>query len=102
MTKIEPNEVFKVAYGNDHSIEVRALNMRQRRSMLKLLNDLKEDSNPVDTLDIIEECLKMCVVECSDDWIDTLDEEMAMQVVQATMEKQSISGDELGKSESPR
>ena len=70
--------------------------------MLKLLNDLKEGSNPVDTLDIIEECLKMCVVECSDDWIDTLDEEMAMQVVQATMEKQSISGDELGKSESPR
>lgn len=75
--------------------------MRQRRQLIKLLGDLKEDGNPVDTLDIIEDCLKMCVIDCADEWIDTLDEEMAMQVVQATMERQALSEDELGKSESP-
>lgn len=101
MSRIEPNEEFFVKYGNDHSVKVRALNMRQKRNMLKLLNDLKEDSNPVDTLDIIEKCLPMCVVDYSDEWLDTLDEEMAMQVVQATMERQSLSSEELGKLESP-
>jgi hypothetical protein len=101
MSKIEPGDKFKVQYGNDRTVEVIALNMRQRRNMIKLMLSAQDENNPVQSLEAIEEALQICVVDCSEEFIDSIDEEMAMQIITATMEKQQLSDEELGKSESP-
>lgn len=103
MTSIEPGEKFSIEYGNGHTVEVVALNMRQRRALIKLLAAV-QDADPHEALDSIEEALRCCFpaelnADIFDELVDSLDEEMAMEIVQKTMEKQRLSEDERGKSE---
>ena len=100
MANIEPGEKFTVQYGNGHEVEVVALNMRQRRDVIRLLAAV-QDVSPVEALESIEAALGFCCPSISDEFVNSLDEEMAMEIVQATMEKQRLSEDERGKSESP-
>jgi len=73
--------------------------MRQRRTLIKLLSAV-QTAEPHEALDSIEEALGYCFAEAMpDEFVDSLDEEMAMQIVQKTMEKQRLSEDERGKSE---
>lgn len=99
MANIEPGEKFTIGYGNGHKLEVVALNMRQRRQIIGLLSSVQNaaDENPVEALEAIEKALGLCCPDLDAEFIDSLDEEMAMQIVQSTMEKAGLSEDERGK-----
>lgn len=101
MSAIEPGDRFFVGYGNGHKIEVVALSMRQRREVVKGVETVAGDSKAVDAYDAIEEALKRCCPNITDEIIEKLDEEMAMQIIQATMQKAALSEDDKKKSESP-
>lgn len=97
MSAIEPGDKFTVGYGNGHTIEVVALSMRQRREVVKGVETVAGDSKAVDAFDAIENALKQCCPDINDELIDTLDEEMAMQIIQATMQKAALSEDDRKK-----
>lgn len=105
MSSIEPGESFKVSYGNGHTIAVVALNMRQKRKLIELVervSTLSETSESKSVLfDIAEEALGICVPGIQDEVIDTLDESMAMEIITATLGGQVLSEDDKKKSESP-
>jgi hypothetical protein len=105
MSKIEPGERFKVGYGNGHSIDVLALNLRNKRKLIELVERVSglaatSESKAI-LFDIVEEALRICVPGLTDELLDTLDEGMGMEIVTATLGGQVLSDDDKKKSESP-
>lgn len=105
MAAIEPGERFKVGYGNNHSIDVLSLNMRQKRKLIELVEKVSglaaTSESKVALFDIAEEALRICVPDLTDEQLDTLDEGMAMEIITATLGGQVLSEDDKKKLESP-
>ena len=104
MKPIEPGDTFTIEYGCDHRIEVVALNMRQKRKVMGIVDEVSEieaaSSSRAKLFDLAEEALKICVPSITEEQIDTIDEIMAMEIIGATLSKQGLSNDEEKKSES--
>lgn len=94
MSSIEVGSKFRVGYGNDKSIEVIALSIRQRRELIKAVERVNGDGSPAEAYDSIEKALKICCAEYSEDLLDTLDEETAMEIVSACMQKAVLTEDD--------
>lgn len=94
MSSIEVGSTFKVGYGSGRSIEVIALSIRQRRELVKAVERVNGDGSPADAYDSIEKALKICCANYTEDLLDSLDEETAMEIVSATMQKAVLSEDD--------
>ena len=105
MRSIEPGEVFTVKYGNEHEVEVVSLSMRQKRRMVELIEQVSSLSETgesrVKLFDIAEQALQICVPGLSDEFLDTINEDMAMEIITGTMAGQMITADDKKKSELP-
>lgn len=101
MPAIEPGERFTVSYGNDHTIEVVALSLRQKRQVtsdLKQVQQLKDSPESIGMLyEICEAMLRSCVPDIDESLLDELDETMAMEIVGNTLGVAAVSEDEAKK-----
>src|SRR5690606_23780120 len=101
MAMIEPGEKFLVGYGNGKSVEVQALGMRKKREALKLLRVVQSGGDPDSVFGAVEGMLRHFIPEMQDEFLDSINEKMAMDIVTAAIAEQSLSEDERKKSESP-
>lgn len=99
---IEPGDLFYVEYGNGKRAQVRSLNLRQQRLVSKRLIDAMKagkameggavpDDNP---FDITEECLRVVMPDVTDEFIDTLSNELAQEIVEKCLSMEAISEEE--------
>lgn len=101
MALIEPGEKFPVGYGNGKSVEVQALGMRKKREALKILKVVQAGGEPDAVFGAIEAMLLLSIPDMQDDFLDSINESMAMEIVTKAIKEQSLSEDERKKSESP-
>lgn len=101
MASIEPGEKFLVGYGNGKSVEVQALGMRQKRAVLKLIITLQAGGDPDTVFSAAEEALRVFIPGMKDEFLDSINEAMAMDILKAAIAEQSLSEDDRKKSESP-
>ena len=105
---IEPGERFAVEYGNKRQVEVVCLAGGKLGRLIRLLSDIQASESNNKTVEAFEDYVPSALAICLGDeasaktmWEDSLDMESAMQIIQATIAKQAVTGDDLGKSESP-
>ena len=104
MSRVEPGETFSIQYGNGHSIEVMALNMRQKGKLIAIVEQVsglaESNQSRAKLFELAEQALKICVPNVDESTLDTLDEQMAMEIITATLSGQFVSDDDKKKSES--
>jgi len=100
MGAIEPGEKFTIEYGNGHKLEVVALSFRQRHALAKVVDKLFVAKGS-DQFEVIEEALKICVPNCSEAFLDTIDDAMASEIIGKVRKNAMVGDDERKKSESP-
>jgi hypothetical protein len=103
---IEPGERFAVEYGNNRQVEVICLAGGKLGRLVRLLSDIQASEANNKTVEAFEDYVPNALAICLGDeaiaktmWEESLDMESAMQIIQATIGKQALSEDELGKSE---
>lgn len=105
MTAIEPGERFTIAYGKDKKpLEVVALSGRQKRRAVACMASTTGASKPGEILAVLDELdavTRICAPGITDAVMETLDDELQVQIISATIMKARISEDEEKKSESP-
>lgn len=105
MTAIEPGDKFVIEYGNGHRMTVAALTLNQKRALTTKIDEIQEaqEENKIGKIyDLVADVLSVAVGEKNAATLaDKVDDEMAMDIVNAVMAKNSLTEDDLGKSESP-
>ena len=103
MTAIEPGDKFVIGYGNGHSLEVGALSLRQKRLLTAELAKIQkaQADNKIDEIyELVGSVLEVAIGQSATaDIIDSVDEDMAMEIVNAVMSKTALTEDEVKKSE---
>ena len=103
MASIEPGERFLISYGKDKKqIEVIALSGRQKRRAVACMASTATARKPEEilaALDELDAVTRLCVPGMTDDFMDTLDDELQVQIISATVMKSRLSGDDEKKSE---
>ena len=105
MTAIEPGDKFVIEYGNGHRMTVAALTLNQKKALTLKIDDIQEaqKENKIGKIyNLVAEVLSVAIGEEEAAALgDTVDDEMAMDIVNEVMAKNSLSEEDLGKSESP-
>jgi hypothetical protein len=91
---IEPGERFRVGYGNGRSVEVVALSMRQKRTVVRSLEAIQNAEDRSQLFDACEEALRVCVPDLNDALLDAIDEQMAIEIIGNTVAKAALSEDD--------
>lgn len=98
MTPIEPGETFTVGYGKGHTIEVVALSLRAKLKVARMFVEMQSLPDEIEgqekQLAICDEMLAICAPNMTDTQAQTLDEVLALEVVQRTVSLASIGNEQ--------
>jgi hypothetical protein len=99
--RIEPGQEFEVAYGDGRSVTVVALGLRKQRELAAIVRKLMElEGDPkksIQLFDHAEDAIRMAIPNVTDEYLDTIDAESAIEIAGACLGKQSLSEDEQKK-----
>lgn len=104
MTTLEPGEPFEIEYGRGHRLTVVALNHRQRRRCIQLMQSVSSATDPqsvLSVLDELESVVRVCSPDITDERFDSLDDQLMVEIVSKTLSRTRVDEDEQKKSESP-
>lgn len=102
---IEPGEEFDVIYGNGKRATVICLAGSKKRELGKMLTRITKaeaSGNPVEALEAVDtvfEALQMVMPNATEDFLETIDEEFASQIVFRAFGKQAVGDSDRKKSE---
>lgn len=102
---IEPGEEFQVAYGNGKRATVVCLAGSKKRELGKILAKIvkaKESNNMVEAIQAIDyvfDALEMVMPNASEEFLESIDEEFASQIVFQAFGKQAVGDSDRKKSE---
>jgi len=102
---IEPGEEFQVRYGNDKRATVICLSGSAKRKLSGVLAEIlkaEKSGDPIRVLeaaDSVYDALKMVMPNATEEFLESIDEQFASQIVFNTYGKQSVSDDDKKKSE---
>lgn len=82
----EPGEVFEIEFGNDRVCEVRAMGLRTKAKAVGLFEKLRSNPEPREAYEALEDVLHLIVVDCDDDFVDTVDERLASEIIAKALE----------------
>lgn len=97
---IMPGELFPVEYGNGETVEVLALSIRGQRKLAGMLKDMAECEESGDALklfDVCEEALTFAVGDPSEEFMESVDAQLAMSIIRNCLNKQGVSEDDAKK-----
>ena len=99
--RIEPGQEFVVGYGAGKQATVVALGLRKQRllaAVVRKLMDLEGDpQKSIQLFDHAEEAIRMAMPGVTDEFLDEIDAESAIEIAGACLGKQRLSEDERKK-----
>lgn len=106
-TPIDPGETFLVEYGSGKLVEVKALNMRDQKTVsrhVRKLMEAEKAQDPLATMDLFEvaeQLIELCVVSPTDEFCDSISAQNALEISVNTLSYSRVSEEQAKKSESP-
>lgn len=101
MTPIEPGQEFTIEYGNGHRLKVKALSLRQRRDLVRIVESVQQVQNKSELFDAVEAGLNLCLPNDAERLLDTIDEAMGMQIIIAVLSTTAVDDDQKKESGLP-
>jgi hypothetical protein len=100
MKTIEPGERQTIKYGKGHELEVTCLSIRQEIKLAKLEAEVRADRDAAKIFEMLITNLREVTVmteEEFDSWIDTINVDLAQEILKKVNEINQLSEDELKK-----
>lgn len=98
MAHYEPGEEFEVEYGRGHKVKVKALGLRDKRTAYSHYETFKSaGGNISEAYAALESLMRMMVVDCQDEFVNSLDESLAMEIAGKVFQAARLSDDEQKK-----
>lgn len=103
--RLVPGDQFDVAYGDDKTTAVTCLSLFQQRKLADLVKELIEAEQSGDgllcmgTFEKAEAAIRIAKPGVSDEFMETIDAEMAIQIATACLGKQAVEDTDKKKSE---
>ena len=100
---IQAGDEFQISFGGGKVLTAKALTLGQQRKLSKCVSKLikiEESGDGLALFDLADEALKIAVPDDAKRLVDEIDAEQAIEIATKVLGKQSLSDDELGKSES--
>ena len=102
---IAPGEPFEVSYASDKRATVICLSLSSQRKLASLVKSMiaaEQSGDPMqcaDLFDMAESAIRIAIPDVTDEFLDTIDAQMAIEISTACLGKQSVSDDDKKKSE---
>jgi hypothetical protein len=95
---LEPGVKFPIEYGTGKTLEAISLSLRQQQKVMQLLVD-GDSGDQLKKLEVAEVALKICFPGITEEQLDTLNYNMALEVIGKAMAATRLNVDEQKKSE---
>jgi hypothetical protein len=95
---LEPGESFAVEYSSGKSLQAVSLSLRGQQKVMALLVD-GDSGDQLKKLQAAEQALRLCFPSITDEQLDSLNYNMALEVVGKALAATRLSSDEQKKSE---
>ena len=99
--RIIPGDKFDVVYGDCRTATVVALGLGDQRKLATVVRKLialeEDQTQAIDIFDYAEEALRLAMPKVTEEFLNEIDAEMAIEIATKTLGKQAVSEDEQKK-----
>ena len=97
---IEPGEPLQVNYGRGKTANCKSLSLRQKRKVVECMEVAAgNESTTTQKLDSLENALRLCWPDITEEQLDTIDDVMAVEIVSGVLANNRVSPEQAKKSE---
>jgi hypothetical protein len=102
---IAPGDIFPVGFGDGRSVDVVSLSLGSQRRLTALMREMLEGEESGDQIRVLDSydksdaMVRMVLADPSDEFMETIDAQMAYEISTACLAKQRLDDSERKKSE---
>ena len=100
--KIRPGDIVPITFDDDRTFDVVVLGLLGQKKLMGVLDKLRSAASASERLDFVLEALRMfAATPITDEWLETINLELANEIIGKAVNAGQVSEEERKKSESP-